>query len=167
MIEDWRAVYGYTGLYEVSNKGCVRSLGQVDRVGRWRKPRTLKPGRNSRGYFSVVLARRGIQKSHTVHSLVARAFIGPRRGRMVLHGRQGKQVNVVGNLSYGTQSENVYDTYLDGTMTNAKAVVCIETGEIFRSGNEAAITMGISQPGISCVCSGRQKTTGGYTFKFN
>lgn len=35
MIEDWRAIPGYEGLYEVSNQGRVRSLDRYDNIGRF------------------------------------------------------------------------------------------------------------------------------------
>jgi len=52
-----------------------------------------------------------------VARLVAEAFIGPRpNGMVVRHGPKGRGCNEVSNLSYGTQSQNMYDRWRDGTM---------------------------------------------------
>ena len=44
MIEEWRDVLGYEGLYEVSDQGRVRRNGKI-----------LKPGKNNWGYLQVFL----------------------------------------------------------------------------------------------------------------
>ena len=47
-METWKAIAGYEGLYEVSDKGRVKSL--------WNgKEKILKPGKNSSGYLLVSL----------------------------------------------------------------------------------------------------------------
>ena len=45
-------------------------------------------------------------------------------------------------------------------------VICLETGEVFKSGHEAANKLGLCRSKISNVCHGKRKTTGGYHFKF-
>jgi deoxycytidylate deaminase len=47
-----------------------------------------------------------------------------------------------------------------------KAVLCVETGEVFKSGREAAKKLNLKASKISNVCHGKRRTTGGYTFKF-
>lgn len=49
---------------------------------------------------------------------------------------------------------------------NKKEVVCIETNEVFDSIAEASKKMKIGKVCISTVCRGKQKTAGGYTFKY-
>lgn len=50
--------------------------------------------------------------------------------------------------------------------TKVRGVVCVETGISFRSQGDAARAMNLDQRKISCVCLGKRKSTGGYTFKF-
>ena len=64
MIEIWKAVAGYEGLYEVSNLGNIKSLDRVIRT-RYngttiRKGRILTPFYEERsGYYQVKLTRKG------------------------------------------------------------------------------------------------------------
>lgn len=47
-----------------------------------------------------------------------------------------------------------------------KAVICINTGQIFKSMADAAKTLKVSQGKISLVCNNKRKHTKGYYFKF-
>lgn len=49
---------------------------------------------------------------------------------------------------------------------HSKKVLCVETGEIFESTREAQRKTGIDHRNISKVCLGKQKTTGGYHWKY-
>lgn len=121
MDEIWRDIPGYEGLYQVSSLGQVKSLPRVtERVGRSGKvirqsirERVLRPAVNTRGYLSVVLRVDGKSITHEVHTLVARAFLGPRPGDGVqIRHLDGERTNCeVGNLCYGTRSENQLDLY--------------------------------------------------------
>lgn len=48
----------------------------------------------------------------------------------------------------------------------SKKVMCLETGEVFKSGREAAKKLNLQRSKISNVCKGKRKSTGGYTFCF-
>lgn len=47
-----------------------------------------------------------------------------------------------------------------------KAVYCVNINKLYRSARQAERDTGISQAGISRVCNGDQKTTGGYQWKY-
>ena len=47
-----------------------------------------------------------------------------------------------------------------------KKVMCIETGEAFKSLSECAEKMNCDRRNIQRVCIGKYKQTKGYTFKF-
>jgi hypothetical protein len=47
-----------------------------------------------------------------------------------------------------------------------RKVMCLETGEIFKSGREAAEKLNLCRSKISNVCHGKRKSTGGYKFVF-
>ena len=72
--EIWKDVVGYEGLYKVSNKGNVKSLGRVvrDSIGRVRniKPRIMSPSvtkSGKRGLVHLVIQLR--KKDHILVQL--------------------------------------------------------------------------------------------------
>lgn len=110
MTEEWRAVPGFEGLYEVSDLGRVRSLDRViDSPGSPRGyPRRIK-GRMLRavprpdGYLQFSLEGEG----RLAHVCVAEAFHGARPpGHVVCHGNDIRHDNRASNLSWGTPKEN-------------------------------------------------------------
>ena len=75
MIEVWKDIKDYEGLYQISNLGRVKSLNRIDSLGR-NVPEKIKAiVDNGNGYKVVNLKRNGKQKLCTVHRLVAEAFI--------------------------------------------------------------------------------------------
>lgn len=50
--------------------------------------------------------------------------------------------------------------------SHAKAIICLETNKVYRSAREAAKDLNLQYSKISNVCTGKRKSTGGYTFKF-
>ena len=80
MVEEWRPVVGYEGLYEVSSLGQVRSLDRMVKHSkaekRFCKGKLLKACLNVRGYFVVVVNKQGKAIQFPVHRLVAVAFLG-------------------------------------------------------------------------------------------
>lgn len=104
--EEWRAVPGYEGLYQVSSLGRVESLPRKTTKGGIRKLRTDK-----RGYQWVALSKDGIVRSFTVHELVALAFFGPRPAWAtdIRHLDGNPSNNRASNLIYGDHSQNATD----------------------------------------------------------
>ena len=126
-MEVWKDIPGFDGHYEVSNEGRVRSKKRV--VIRANssplsvQERILKPVVGNHGYEVVQLSLNGLAKPHTVHSLVALAFIGPRPpGHDVCHADGGRRNNLVTNLRYGTRLENVHDAQRHGTHIKGEKV---------------------------------------------
>ncbi len=75
MIEIWKDIKGYKGLYQVSNLGRVKSLERKSDVdGRLIKSKILKTGLNNPGYKFLVLRKNGISKNRMIHRLVAEAL---------------------------------------------------------------------------------------------
>lgn len=50
--------------------------------------------------------------------------------------------------------------------SRSKKVICVETGEVFASTYDAASSIGVRQSNISACCCGKQKTSGGYHWKY-
>jgi hypothetical protein len=99
MIEQWRFVIGYEGLYQVSNIGNVRRLkDESDKL--------LKLTLNQ-GYLRVNLCKNNLQNRRTVHSLVAESFLGHKpegTKTIVKHINGNKTDNRVENLKIVTMS---------------------------------------------------------------
>lgn len=114
MQEEWRAVVGQEGKYEVSSLGRVRSLDRIvtyknksgTLVSCRKRGKLLMPGLASNGYLTAALS----QKSYTIHELVCVAFIGPRPPKYATRHLDGNKLNnAASNLCYGTYTENNHD----------------------------------------------------------
>lgn len=104
ILEYWRPVPGYDGLYEVSDQGSVRSLN-YHQTG---KRRELKGRKVSVGYEQVILCRDGVQKNKLVHRLVYEAFNGTiPEGLQIDHINGVKNDNRLVNLRCVTPRENI------------------------------------------------------------
>jgi len=123
-MEDWKAIEGYEGLYEVSSLGRVRSLSRNvmlknkrEGVVRKLKGKIIKQHRDSRGSWFVNLNNYGLKRK-SVHALVAAAFLGPTpEGMEICHGDLGRDCHFVSNLSFKTHKQNMNeDRERDGTM---------------------------------------------------
>ena len=111
MVEEWKDIKGYEGLYQVSNKGNVRTLEHtvVDKLGRTKlvKGRNLKIHTYPNGYKDVMLQHKGVAKRYLVHKLVAEAFIpNPENFSEVNHKDESRDNNVVTNLEWCSRKYN-------------------------------------------------------------
>jgi len=114
--EEWRAIPGYEGRYEVSSNGRVRSLTrQVKPRGHRFQSRRTNAGRllatfpKKKGYLALVLPRISSERSGGayVHRLVALAFLGPANGRQVNHKDGNKTNNHFSNLEWVSAHGNM------------------------------------------------------------
>lgn len=110
-MEEWRAVVGYEGLYEVSNLGRVRRVTDAAKGG-YMSGRIVKSLPHTHGYLRVGLYKDRKCRSGYIHRLVATAFIeNPEGKREVNHKDGNKQNNRVENLEWMTTSENQQHAY--------------------------------------------------------
>jgi hypothetical protein len=98
LLEHWKPVIGYEGLYEVSNCGGIYSVNSCCRM-KWCFDR--------KGYPIVYLWKSGKKKNPRIHKLVAATFIGKAPlGREVNH-KDGWKANARrSNFEYITGEEN-------------------------------------------------------------
>jgi hypothetical protein len=134
--EQWRAVAGYGGCYQVSDLGRVRSMPYVDAQGGRRRMRVHRPGRmDAWGHLGVTLRRDGVVTSRYVHQLVLEAFVGPRPAGMVAcHWNDVPDDNRVENLRWATTSDNRRDLIRNGHDPNLTKTHCLR-GHEFDSAN--------------------------------
>lgn len=103
MREIWKDVPGWEGVYQVSNRGRMKSF-KADPSGK------VMSLRNKTGdYIRIVLQKRGRkQETVLVHRLVANVFIpNPLNLPVVNHKDGNKQNNSASNLEWCTNSHNV------------------------------------------------------------
>ena len=176
MSETWKDVAGYEGLYQVSDRGNVRSRRRHGSRGG-----ILKPGTNGKGYLWVMLSLNGKTNVLYVHRLVAEAFIpNPSNFPVINHKDENPANNSVDNLEWCTQKYNCnYGTFgskiaakLKGRFNGslAKAVLQYDkSGNLVRewpSAREVQRQTGFAQSHISECCRGKYKSAHGYIWKF-
>lgn len=116
MLEEWRAVVGLEGRYEVSSFGRVRSLQFRGNCG----PAYMRTTSNYAGYYVVSLVDR---VQYRVHRLVLEAFVGAcPEGMQGCHTDSDKSNNYLDNLRWDTPSGNARDrrSYVGDRNPNAR-----------------------------------------------
>lgn len=116
--EIWKDIIGYEGIYQISNKGNVKSLKRIvkqdtgygKKYKRILKEKILKANLDTNGYLYVNLTLNKIKKPYRIHHLVADNFLPIKRNGMKLvvdHIDRNKTNNNVENLRIVTQSVNI------------------------------------------------------------
>lgn len=167
-MEIWKEVDGFGGRYKISSKGRIMSSW-----GGWK----LKTPTIQRGYYVTGLYLKPKKKVEFIHRLVAMAFIpNPEAKPQVNHKDGNKLNNDVENLEWVTASENAIhaihviktkvpsrnkgyklseetiakrkEFYKTHPANCAKAVRCVQTGEVFSSLRKATEHFNISRRGM-------------------
>jgi hypothetical protein len=108
MVEIYKDVIGYEGIYQISNLGNVKSF-------KWNKEKILTASGNSKGYCILGLSKNGIVEMKKVHQLVAESFLNHKRCGMKLvvnHIDFDKTNNKLDNLEIVTTRENTNQKHL-------------------------------------------------------
>lgn len=124
MSEEWRAIPGFEGCYECSDKGRVRSLDRYvtgkDGIPKFMKGLVLRTHINTGGYPNVRLGR---ARMIMIHTVVALAFVGERPdGTQICHNDSDKTNNAPSNLRYDTPKMNQFDRRANGTHIEGERV---------------------------------------------
>lgn len=156
MDEEWRAVVGFEGYYEVSSEGRVRGLDRIvgAKLGSTRRHsgRVLRPGYTASGHLMVGLCRDARPRSYTIHRLVLIAFVGPPPpGHECCHRDGVNTNNAVENLYWGTPSDNMRDQVRHGVHHGARKTHC-KHGHEFTPGNTYITRQGRSRACKTCIC---------------
>lgn len=183
MMEIWKDIPGYDGLYQVSNLGNVKRAKKTYFCGNdGATKRVLEErfivGDISRGYKRVALWDGGKYTRFMVHRLVAQAFIpNPDNKPYIDHIDGSRDNNTVDNLRWCTHTENMNNPIslkrksiaaLGNHMTGkfgalhptSRKVQCVETGTVYGGIAEAERLTGANH--ISMVCRGQRNTSGGF-----
>ena len=133
MMEEWRDIAGYEGLYKVSDCGRVKSVEHVSGNKHIRE-KILKGGKYPNGYMYVCLRKNGENKNYLTHRLVARAFISipPTQFTDVNHKDGDKTNNHAHNLEWCDRAYNLAHAVKIGLMPSQCKIrrsVTVKCGE--------------------------------------
>ena len=184
--EIWRPIIGYEGLYEVSNMGRFRKLGNNGDI------RYLKATKNNFGYYTIGLWKDKKVRQFRISRLIAETFIpNPENKPYVDHIDTNKANNNVCNLRWVTPAENSNNNISREHMVNswkceerrkkqreinfggrhprAKTVYQLaEDGtviKVFSTASEAARELGCKSQNIVKCCTGERLRAGGYRWR--
>ena len=173
MIEEWRDIKGYEGLYRVSNLGNVWSC-YVNRV----LSKHLYPN----GYYAVRLCKNGHHRVIQLGRLVAITFIpNPNNLPEVNHKDCNPKNNHADNLEWCTRKYNVnYGGRIQKMLNNpaykarterlkVPIIQCHTDGAPFKrwdSAHDAGRELRISISNINSCCRERRPSAGGYIWRY-
>lgn len=179
-MEIWKPIAGYEGMYAVSNYGRVKSIERTmphSTFGEWHigeriLKQTLAGPKGSKYLLVWLHSGKGKQKSFRVHRLVAEAFLPKVEGKNIVNHKDfDKTNNKVSNLEWCTYLENTHHAVEHGKFDRAiekrrKPVLNVETGELFRSIEEACQKYGVTRRSIYQVVNLEKRTSCGYHWRF-
>lgn len=175
--EIWKDVVGYEGLYQVSNRGRVRSVNrEVPYRGAIKNiiGKELTIWYNNDGYARVTFSVKGKNKHYLVSRLVAEAFLpNPHQKEEVNHLDYNVRNNSVYNLEWCSKEQNYEysrERIHKGILkAKCKAVVgtrLIDGKTIELESAKQGADYGFDPPAITNCLKGNYKQTKGYTWKY-
>ena len=186
-MENWKDISGFEGIYQVSDKGRVRSLDRKDNIGNTHKGKILVSQKRPNGYLCVHLSKNGKSKWFSVHRLVAEAFIEKTDDAhtIVNHIDNDPSNNNASNLEWTTYKGNMQWASVQGRMKGDQAKInqrisaekrrtpVIATDEEgnqvwFPSQTEAGRFLGVQRRHIAAACRKEYgyKKVGGYSWEY-
>ena len=170
MKEIWKDIKGYEGLYQVSKSGKIKSI---------RNNIYLKPNLQVNGYLRISLSKNGKIQYKNIHRLVAETFIDNENNYPVINHIDGNKLNNnADNLEWCSyQHNNLEARRLKLNITkkgkfNHKSRIVVQydtNGNIIKVWDYMGLitkTLGYDYTSISRCCSGKQKTSYGYIWKY-
>lgn len=180
MIEEWRDIKKFEGIYQVSNLGRIKSLSR--KIWNYTtKEKILKPYPCGSGYLEVNLRDNGRRTVKMVHRLVAETFLDNHIGlSQVNHLDENIKNNRADNLewctpkhnaNYGTRNKRQYEAMVkNGTAMAPRRIRMFRLDGTpvcqFENPHEAERCTGISQSNIHQCCHRQHKTAGGYKWEY-
>ena len=167
--ENWKDIKGYEGLYQVSDRGRIKTLAN----DKYRKEKIRKPRKGGKGYMMISLTKERITKHKQVHRLVAEAFIpNPDNLPQVNHKDEDPTNNNVENLewctlnynlNYGTRMKKVVEKLSRQTAQYSPDGKLIK---VWPSLREIQRETGYCQSSISMCCNGKYKQAYGFIWTY-
>lgn len=172
-MEIYKDIIGYEGLYQVSNKGNIKSFHSSKQV------KNLATGITGAGYKTVTLCKDKKRYSVLVHRIVAITFL-ENTGKCVNHKDSNKLNNNLENLEWVSYKENIEHATKNGRMRyntkkiaeeKRKVVLQIDpiTGSViarYNSAHEASKLTGFNRGNICSACRGSGKLVNKFDWKY-
>lgn len=167
MIEIWKDIKDYEGLYQVSTMGRVRSLKRNNTGGK-----ILKQCTDKHGYLRVDLSKNSVKNTKRVHRLVAETFIDNDKNLpLINHKDENKKNNKVSNLEFCTCQYN--STYkkinIRKGLIQRKPIVQLKNNiqiKIWDSATSASKELKISRGNIVSTLKGKRPRAGTFEWKY-
>lgn len=133
--ELWKPIDGFHNLYEISNKGRIRSC------------KIINAHKNDRGYIRIALSKEdGARRTYAVHRLVISSFISaaPCETSQVNHKDGNKDNNNIENLEWLTPAENIRHAFENNLCSRKKRrwVINLQNGIFYKNITDAAASIG-------------------------
>ena len=173
IMETWKSIKGYEGLYEINILGVVKSL----------KRNIIKKPLLDRGYLKYYLYNGSKYRYEYAHRLIAIAFIpNPNDYPVINHKNGDRSDNRIDNIEWCTQSWNIEHgykilgrkCYLLGKK-GIKSIFSVKVSQYSLNGvylktwdciADAERELNMPRGKIGMCCVGSRKTTGGFTWKY-
>lgn len=169
VIEYWKPVLGYEGLYEISSRGRVKSLLRNGLILR----QYIQTGGE---YLYVTLYKNSKPKVFYIHRLVATAFIpNPLNLPQVNHKNEVKTDNFVENLEWVSAKSNSNHGTRSERVKNTKREISPIIFQYNKNGNfvkkwrsipDIVEALGFSYIAIYNCLKGKTKTSNGFVWRY-
>ena len=184
--EIWVDIKDFKGLYQISNYSRVKSLGNKPRYKN-RKDKILKSGKNSNGYYVVILYKDGSKTTKKVHRLVAEAFLPNYDSKPCVDHYEPVESDYCNNCAYNlrwvTMKENMQHSIELGRFKkppiynkigknhcHSKPVIQFDlNGHFVKQWDTPADVermLGYSRHAIYDCCNGRTNTSNGFVWQY-
>ena len=133
--EIWKPVVGYEGVYEVSNKGRIKSLERIvnTKNRKIHKRESIRNLKKHDGYYYVTLSKNSKHETLAVHRIVAMAFLDKPNGKNHIdHINTNRLDNRVENLKWCTRLENARNPI------TRQRIISLHKNEIYRKHQQDA-----------------------------
>lgn len=174
MIEVWKQVKGYEGLYDLRNDGLIYSHPRKGTKGGY-----TYGSIDSDGYLLFELSKNGKQKRMGINKLVYETFIGEiPEGYDVHHINHIRTDNRIENLELISKSEHAKKHIEEhknksinamNKKTSKSVLQYTLDGKFvaeYKCIMEAERQTGINNPNIIACCKNKRKQAGGYIWKY-
>ena len=186
MIEEWKDIPGYEGLYKISNFGNFKKIRFINNICNIPKEKYISKKYNNKGYEIVILYKNGTSKTKLLHRIVASLFLSNYSKDLEVNHKDGnKKNNNVSNLEMVTRKENVRhainnnlwispnkNRFGSASYKALKVEMLDKDSEKiikkFNSIIEASMFLGkTNSSNIVCCLKGKSKTAYGYKWRYS
>lgn len=169
--EEWKAIKGYEGLYEISNFGRVKSLPKMKGLNTPWPETIMSPNDNGRGYKCVRLSKESNKKGYYLHRLVAQHFItnpNPYIYDEINHKDGDKSNNHISNLEWSNRRMNEQHARQSGLKKPARIITGMNEEGTTLTGTLPAICAeyAYDYSFIAACANGKRKTAYGKKWKW-